>query len=55
LEAAHLAGRLDELGLQQRSAALIAFTRTPGLSSWRFRRSVVESMLVVGPVRLRTG
>jgi hypothetical protein len=46
LEAAHLAGRLDEQSLQQRSLALIAFTRTPGLSSWRFRRSVVKSLRV---------
>ena len=55
LEAAHVAGRLDELSLQQRSAALIAFTRTPGLSSWRFRRRVVESMLMGDPDRPRTG
>ena len=46
LEAAHLAGRLYEQSLQQRSTELIAFMRTPGLSSWRFRRGVVESMRV---------
>jgi hypothetical protein len=55
LEAAHRAGRLDEPSLQQRGSALVAFTRTPGLSSWRFRRSVVESMRVSDPDGPRTG
>jgi hypothetical protein len=34
LEEAYLAGQIDELQLQQRVTALVAFTRTPGLSSW---------------------
>ena len=29
---------IDETSLQQRATALVAFTRTPGLSSWGFRR-----------------
>jgi retron-type reverse transcriptase len=46
LEASYLVDRIDELCLQQRASALVAFTRTPGLSSWRFRRSVLDSMPV---------
>ena len=46
--------QLDEAGLQQRATALVAFTRTPGVSSWRFRRGVLES-LPVGGHRPRTG
>jgi hypothetical protein len=54
LEVAHRAGRIDELSLQQRASALIAYTRTPGLSSWRFRHSVLESMPVSDRERPRT-
>jgi hypothetical protein len=46
LEVSYLGGGIDELALQQRSARLIAFTRTRRLSSWRFRQSVLESRLV---------
>jgi len=48
LERAFLDGRIDESTLQQRATALVAFTRTSGVSSWRFRRGVVESSLVGG-------
>jgi hypothetical protein len=48
LEAAFLEGRIDEATLQQRGTALVAFTRTAGLSSWRFRQHVLESSLVDG-------
>jgi hypothetical protein len=34
LERAYLAGRIDERQLQERATALVAFTRTSGLSSW---------------------
>ncbi len=46
LELSYLSGGIDELNLQQRATALVAFTRTPGLSSWRFRQGVIESMPV---------
>ena len=54
LEDAYESGRVDEATLQQRGTALVAFTRAPGLSSWRFRRSVIDS-LSVGGLRPRTG
>jgi hypothetical protein len=55
LEHAHLAGRIDDITLQQRASSLVAFTRPPGVSSWRFRRRVLESMPVSGHNRPRTG
>ncbi len=48
LEEAYLAGRIDELQLQQHATALVAFARTPGLSSWGFRRRVLQSLPVSG-------
>jgi RNA-directed DNA polymerase len=54
LEHSLLAGQLDEAVLQQRATALVAFTRTPGVSAWSFRRSVINS-LPVGGLRPRTG
>lgn len=42
LERQFEAGELAEACLQQRATALTAFTRTPGLVNWRFRRAVVE-------------
>ena len=54
LELAYLAGQIDEPTLQQRASALVAFTRTDGLSSWRFRQGVLESLPVSGH-RPRTG
>jgi RNA-directed DNA polymerase len=46
LECSALAGRINDLTLQRRVSALVAFTRTQGLSSWRFRRSLLDSVLV---------
>lgn len=42
LEERFAAGALTEAELQRRATALVAFTRTRGLSSWRFRRAVVN-------------
>jgi hypothetical protein len=44
LERACRAGRIDELRLQERATALVAFTATAGLSSRCFRRSVLRSL-----------
>ncbi|MBY0227915.1 MAG: RNA-directed DNA polymerase [Gemmataceae bacterium] len=38
------AAGLPEDGMQRRAMALLAFTRTPGLRSFRFRRAVLESL-----------
>jgi hypothetical protein len=54
LERAHLAGALDSAALQHRVTSLVAFTRTAGISSWRFRRAVLDSLPVSGH-RARTG
>ena len=54
LERAHGAGQIDQPTLQQKATALVAFTRADGLSSWRFRRGVIES-LPVGCHRPLTG
>lgn len=54
LERKFLSGQIGEAELQQRATALVAFTRTPGLSSWRWRGRVVERLAVSGP-RARTG
>ncbi len=54
LERAFLLGRLNEAGLQQRATALVAFTRTPGLSASGFRLRVLEYLPVSGH-RPRTG
>ena len=35
-------GEISELELQERSTALTAFAKTVGVSSWRFRRSMLE-------------
>ena len=48
LEGAFQAGRIDEPALQQRATALVAFARTRGLSAWRFRRRVLNSLAVGG-------
>ena len=42
LEREHLAGNLTEGELQQRATALTAFARTEGVSSWRFRRTLLQ-------------
>ena len=49
LEADFDSGRIDAVTLQARATALTAFARTAGLSSWRFRRGVVNSHSVDGP------
>ena len=54
LEERHEQGELDEQQLQQRATALTAFTRTQGVSSWQFRRAVLQGLSVSGR-RARTG
>ena len=49
LEKAFEAGSLSEGELQERATALAAFTRTDGISSWRFRQRVLEHLAVSGP------
>jgi RNA-directed DNA polymerase len=48
LEQACEAGRLSERHLQERATAMVAFTRTAGISSWRFRRAVLQKLSVSG-------
>jgi hypothetical protein len=48
IEQAYQAGNLSERRLQERATALVAFTRTAGTSSWRFRRAVLEKLSVSG-------
>ncbi|MDA1048965.1 MAG: RNA-directed DNA polymerase [Planctomycetota bacterium] len=47
-------GRIDELELQQRATSMFAFARAAGVSSWHFRRRVLERSLVSGRMA-RTG
>ena len=54
LEQDYLDGLIDELELQQRATALFAFTKAAGVSSWRFRRRVLEQAPVSGRMA-RTG
>jgi retron-type reverse transcriptase len=54
LEEQHRLGNIDEQQLQQRATALVAFTRTEGVSAWKFRRAVLQSLAVSGQ-RARTG
>lgn len=54
LERQHQRGGLSERQLQQRVTALLAFTRTPGLDSWHFRRRVLQQTVVSGH-EARTG
>jgi len=49
LERCHGSGLLSERQLQDRVTAMTAFTRTPGLCSWRFRQSVLQQESVGGP------
>jgi RNA-directed DNA polymerase len=48
LEQDFVAERIGAHELQQRATALVAFTRTPGLSAWRFRRGVLQELAVHG-------
>lgn len=54
IERKFLRGEIDELELQQRSTSLLAFTRSGGVWSWQFRRSVVKELEVSGQLP-RTG
>jgi len=49
LERCHRSGQLSERQFQDRMTAMTAFTRTPGLCSWRFRQSVLQQAAVSGP------
>jgi hypothetical protein len=42
-------GRLDERQAQDRALALLAFTRTPGMKSWRFRSRTLDLLSGEGP------
>ena len=48
IEQACQSGNLSERRLQERATAMVAFTRTGGISSWRFRRAVLEKLSVSG-------
>lgn len=48
LEQDFAADRIGDEELQQRATALVAFTRTAGLSAWRFRRGVLQELAVRG-------
>lgn len=54
LEREFAGGRLGELELQQRGQALLAFANAAGVSSWQFRRSVLQRS-PVSSRRPRTG
>jgi hypothetical protein len=44
LEAWYTAGRIGERELQLRATAIMAFAQAAGVSSWRFRRTLVDSV-----------
>jgi retron-type reverse transcriptase len=48
LEHAYGNGELEEGSLQQRATAMVAFTRVPGVSSWRYRQGVLDFLPVSG-------
>jgi len=54
LERSYANGDIDAAALQERATALVAFARSGGISSWRFRTTVLQQMEVGGP-RARTG
>ena len=54
LERSYVDGAIDAAALQQRATALLAFARSAGVSSWRFRTAVLQQVAVGGP-RARTG
>jgi len=49
LERCRAGGAITEQQFQDRATALTAFTRTPGLCSWRFRQAVLQNRAVSGP------
>jgi hypothetical protein len=54
LERSCAGGEIEAAVLQQRATALLAFARSAGVSSWRFRTAVLQQIAVGGP-RARTG
>lgn len=54
LESRFLCGKIDELELQQRGTAAMAFARAAGVASWRVRTRILRELEVSGP-RARTG
>ncbi len=42
-------GQLDEVELQARATALVAFTQTEGVDAWGVRRGVLERLALSGP------
>ena len=42
-------GEMDEVELQARATALVAFTQTDGVDAWGVRRGVLERLAVSGP------
>lgn len=54
LERSFADGDIDAAALQQWATALVAFARSAGVSSWRFRSAVLQQAAVGGP-RARTG
>lgn len=54
LEEQYQRGALDAVQLQRRATALVAFARSAGVSTWRFRSAVVQRLPVSGRTA-RTG
>ncbi len=54
LETLYDQGNIDAVQLQQQATALTAWTRSEGVSAWKFRRAVLQRAAVSGP-RARTG
>ena len=48
LERRYLQGEIDELELQTRGTALLAFVQAGGVKSWKFRQAVLEQLPVSG-------
>jgi hypothetical protein len=48
LEHEHREGRIDEVSLQQRASALVAFARAGSTASWRWRCRALQSLSVDG-------
>jgi hypothetical protein len=44
LESRHAEGELSDKELQQRASALVAFARSAGISSWKFRTNVLQQL-----------
>ncbi|MDZ4853202.1 MAG: reverse transcriptase/maturase family protein [Pirellulaceae bacterium] len=48
LESLYASGHITSLELQQRTSAMLAFTKSEGVCSWRFRHSVLKDSLECG-------